>query len=727
MSGSPFSYRSFKLYTGLVVGILLPVNMIAQVDRSKAPEPGPAPAVHLSASGSFSLPNGLKVIVVEDHKLPLVSVQVRLDIPPIAQGDRAGLVEMVGDLLGAGTATRTKAQLDEAVDALGAHLGTGHDGVYINGLSKHLESLLEIASDVTLAASFPDAEVEKLRTRMLSTVQQRRSDPDSIAEAVGRSATFGRVHPYGEVTKETTLKGIKTEDVRAYYEYFFRPEKGYLIFVGDITLKQAKKLAKKYFGKWKSPNAKFGDANSGQLVIPVIGTVHTIQQPTTPRGDRRVVLVDRPGAKQSVIRVSYPLELEPRDLRNMSAQVMNTILGGGVFNARLMQNLREDKGYTYGAYSVLEADRYNGSFTASVSVRTEVTDSSVIEIIKEMDRLREDLVTQDELDLAKKYMAGSFARSLEDPRTVARFALNIQLNSLEKDHYDSYLQRLDAITPEDVRAAALAFLHPDNAVIFVVGDKENVQRGLIPLSKQSNMPIMQVDENGDRWKERPLDPITDRSANEIIEAYITAVGGRDAIALIKDLRIHMTGMVSEKELSITNWYEKGGKFRTETKLGKDVVEEVIMDGSRAVLRNGQESVELEDIGLEEVERMAMPIPEVEMERIAENVILVGHTKVNERPAFKVHIATISGTGISDYYDAETGLRLRREEQRTIAGRALLITTDYSDYKAEGGVMFPRSTYQTGGPMGGLRFTVKELVLNKGMVPGFFETGLGPQE
>lgn len=701
--------------------------MIAQVDRSKAPEPGPAPAVHLSATGSFTLANGLKVIVVEDHKLPLLSIEVRLDIPPITQGERAGLVDMVGDLLGSGTATRTKAELDEAVDALGAHLGTSHDGIYINGLSKHLESMLQIASDVTIGASFPDAEVEKVRTRLLSAVQQRRSDPDSIAEAVGRSATFGRVHPYGEVTQESTIKKITADDVRAYYRYFFRPDQGYLIFVGDITLKEAKKLAKKYFGKWRSTDAKFGDARSGQMEIPVLGTVYTLKEPTIPRGERRVVLVDRPGAKQSVIRVSYPLALEPRDLRNMSAQVMNTILGGGVFNARLMQNLREDKGYTYGAYSVLEADRYNGSFTASVSVRTEVTDSTVMEIIKEMDRLRQDLVTREELDLAKKYMAGSFARSLEDPRTVARFALNTQLNSLEKDHYDTYLQRLDAITAEDVRAAAIAFLHPENAVIFVVGDKENVQRGLIPLSRQSNMPIMQVDENGERWKEAPLDPITDRSAEDIIAAYVTAVGGKEAIARINDLRIHMTGLVDGQELSITNWHERGGKFRSETKLGKNVVDEVILDGSRAVQRNGQEIMELEDIKLEEVERMAIPIPEVDMKRIAENVILVGHTKVNDQAAFKVFIATISGTGINDYFDAETGLRLRREEQRNIAGRSVLITTDYSDYQAQGGVLFPRSIYQTGGPLGGLRLTVNELVLNKGMVPGFFETGLGPQE
>lgn len=727
MIGKPSLRRTFLSGSGLFVGLLLPALMNAQIDRSTAPAPGPAPAVTMAASTSFTLGNGMRVIVVENHKLPLVSVQVRVDVPPITQGERAGLVDMVGELLGAGTAKRGKVELDEAVDRLGANFSTSNDGVFIGGLSKHLESMLQIASEVTTSAAFPEAEFEKTRTRYMSSIQQRRSDPDAIAEAVGRSATFGRAHPYGEVTTEVTLKAIAPNDVRAYYEHFFRPDQAYLVFVGDITEKEARKLSKKYFGKWKADGEDIGDPASGELAIDGLGTVRTLKGPRTPNGNRRVVLVDRPGAAQSVIRVSFPLNLQPRDVRALDAQVMNTILGGGVFNARLMQNLREDKAYTYGAYSSLESDRFNGSFTASVSVRTEVTDSAVTEIIKEIEGLRDAPVTEEELDLAKKFMAGSFARSLEDPRTVARFALNTFLNKLEDDHYVTYLQRLEAVTREDVQAAAQAFLHPDNAVIFVVGDKEKVQRGLVPLSRQANMPIMQVDEDGERWRDKPLEPVTDRSAEDIIEAYLEALGGRTAIAKIKDLRLDIAAEVNGMPVEMTNWYGDGGRFRSETKLGGNVVQEVILDGSRAVSKSAEGDVELEDIGLEEVQRSAAPVPEMDMRLVAERMDIVGHTTIDERPVFKVNITTVSGTSMFDYFDAESGLRLRREEQRNVGGRSLIITTDYLDHQPEAGVLFPRTMVQTGGPMGGLTLKVKEVAVNKGTIPGFFETGLGPQE
>src|SRR5690606_26513028 len=192
----------------------------------------------------------------------------------------------------------------------------------------------------------------------------------------------------------------------------------------------------------------------GTETVEGLGELRILQKPVNAGGTRRVSFVDRSGAAQSVIRVSFPLILPPNDIRAMSAQVMNTILGGGVFNGRLMQNLREKNAFTYGANSHLEIDRHNSSFTAMVSVRTEVTDSAVTEIMNEIERLRQEPITEEELEIAKNYMAGSFARSLEDPRTVGRFALNTFLNDLPKDHYATYLKRLEAITTEDVERAA---------------------------------------------------------------------------------------------------------------------------------------------------------------------------------------------------------------------------------------------------------------------------------
>lgn len=727
ITSKPLQYKAARAGMALAGSMLLPVLMNAQIDRSTPPAPGPAPIVQMAGHTSFALSNGLQVIVVENHKLPLVSIQMRFDIPPVVQGDKAGYVDMVGDLLATGTTTRSKAELDEAVDRIGATFSTSNDGVFITGLRKNLDEMLAITADVVKAPTFPAAEFEKVRTRYLSSIQQRKSDPDAIAEAVGRSVTFSPTHPYGEVTTEKSLSKIEPGHMRAYYDRFFRPEKGYLVFVGDITAKEAKKLAKAAFGKWKMPDTVVNRNDDGSEEVKGLGTVRYLKAPKTAAGVRRVVLVDRPGAAQSVIRVTFPLDLQPRDIRALNAQVMNTILGGGVFNARLMQNLRENKAFTYGAYSNLEADRFNGSFTASVSVRTEVTDSAVTEIIKELERLRNEPVTAEELDLAKRYMAGSFARNLEDPRTAARFALNTYLNGLEKDHYATYLQRLEAVTLADVQAAANAFIHPDNAIIFVVGDKEKVRDGLVPLSMQANMPIMQLDENGERWREPALERVTDRSAEDIIEAYLKALGGREAIAKIQDLRIDLKAELGGMSIMMTNWYGSGGAFRSETKMGPTVVQEIILDGERAVSKGPQGSHELEDIDLDEVRRSSVPVPEMDMSKVAERIAIVGRTKIGDRDAFKVHVTTLSGTTISDYYDAENGLRLRREEERSMGGRTAVITTDYSDHEAASGVLFPRTITQSGGPMGVLSLSVSDVAVNKGTLPGFFETGLPPRE
>lgn len=727
ITSKPLQHKAARVGMALAGSMLLPVLMNAQIDRSTPPAPGPAPIVQMAGHTSFALSNGLQVIVVENHKLPLVSIQMRFDIPPVVQGDKAGYVDMVGDLLATGTTTRSKAELDEAVDRIGATFSTSNDGVFITGLRKNLDEMLAITADVVKAPTFPAAEFEKVRTRYLSSIQQRKSDPDAIAEAVGRSVTFSPTHPYGEVTTEKSLSKIEPGHMRAYYDRFFRPEKGYLVFVGDITAKEAKKLAKAAFGKWKMPDTVVNRNDDGSEEVKGLGTVRYLKAPKTASGVRRVMLVDRPGAAQSVIRVTFPLDLQPRDIRALNAQVMNTILGGGVFNARLMQNLRENKAFTYGAYSNLEADRFNGSFTASVSVRTEVTDSAVTEIIKELERLRNEPVTAEELDLAKRYMAGSFARNLEDPRTAARFALNTYLNGLEKDHYATYLQRLEAVTLADVQAAANAFIHPDNAIIFVVGDKEKVRDGLVPLSMQANMPIMQLDENGERWREPALERVTDRSAEDIIEAYLKALGGREAIAKIKDLRIDLKAELGGMSIMMTNWYGSGGAFRSETKMGPTVVQEIILDGERAVSKGPQGSHELEDIDLDEVRRSSVPVPEMDMSKVAERIAIVGRTKIGDRDAFKVHVTTLSGTTISDYYDAESGLRLRREEERSMGGRTAVITTDYSDHEAASGVLFPRTITQSGGPMGVLSLSVSDVAVNKGTLPGFFETGLPPRE
>ena len=716
--------RSTRIGVLLAVGLLAPVLMNAQIDRSKPPMPGPAPAVDIGGHHTFTLKNGFRVIVVENHKLPMVNVQVRFDIPPIVQGDKAGYIDFLGDLLASGTATRTKAQLDEQVDQLGATLAPTNDGLYASGLKKNLPALMTLVQDVITQPSFQEAEFEKVRTRTRSAIQQRKEEPDAIAEVVGRAVTYGRVHPYGEVMTERTLENIATKHIKAYYDLFFRPEKGYLVFVGDITEKEAKDLAQDHFGGWRPQRPATTKNDDGSEDMEGLGKVRVMPKLATPGGVRRVFVVDRPGSPQSVVRVSFPLNLQPRDIRALSAQVVNTILGGGVFNARLMQNLREDKGWTYGAYSTMESDRFNGHFQASVSVRTAVTDSAVAEIIREMERMRNEPVSDEELDLAKRYMAGSFARGLEDPRTVARFALNTYLNELAPDHYATYLKRLEAISTADVQAAAQAFLHPDQAIILVVGDLASFDTELAALSRDRSYPVMQLDENGAPWEEE-ITPITDRKAETVIEDYLKAIGGRNLVGQVKNMRRVMSVQRGAEELKVTEWFGTDRQYRSETTLGKQQLEAVIHDGQRAGRTDAQGQVELTDVDLQDLQFYAAPVPELDLTGRLDRMVLAGRTEVDGKEAYKVILMTQHGTTVADYFDAATGLKLKRMEQKFMNGSNQRIITTYGDYRTVGGVQFPYRIGQTGGALGRVQFTVTELEVNKGVLPGFFTTGLPP--
>ncbi|NJM93412.1 MAG: insulinase family protein [Cytophagales bacterium] len=250
------------------------------------------------------------------------------------------------------------------------------------------------------------------------------------------------------------------EDCRKYYETWFRPNISYLVVVGDLSLAETKKLVSSYFGKWKkaeTPKQEFAPA---------------LQPEKT-----QIVMVDKDDAVQSVIQVGYPITYTPGSPDAIPASVMNFVLGGGA-SSRLFMNLREDKAYTYGAYSSLSSDEYMGRFGASASVRNAVTDSAVQEIMAEMKKMREDTVSTNELARTKNYLMGSFARSLEDKQTVGNFALNIERYKLPKDYYQNYLKNLEAVNKVDVGKMAQKYILPEQAYIIVVGKKSETAQGL---------------------------------------------------------------------------------------------------------------------------------------------------------------------------------------------------------------------------------------------------------
>lgn len=696
--------------------LLFSMSSIAQIDRTKAPKAGPAPKVDLKKAETFKLENGLTVIVVENHKLPKVDIQMKFDIPLVHQGENAGYIDMLGQLLASGTRRHTKQDIDEMVDGAGAKLYTSKDGIYISTLKKSFPKMMDLVYAITVSSSFPPEEFVKEKKRFESSITQRQDDPDEISATVAKALTYRKGHPYGEVVTEESLAKVQRKHVESYYKRYFTPENGYLVFVGDISKKEAKETAEKYFLQWKGSGTARVFDQDGNEIVDGIGVVRAVTKHAQPLKERRVAFVDKPGSTQSIIKVVYPVDLKPNDDRLLAAQVMNTILGGGVFNARLMQNLREDKAYTYGAYSSLKSDRYVGGFTASTSVRNEVTRQAIGQTLFEMQRMREDEVTKEELDLAKSYLAGQFGRSLEDPKTIARFALNTALYGLPEDHYKTYLERLDKITTADVLKAAQDFILDKRAYVTVVGDKEQVANTLTAFSERQS--VVYYDANGDIYREKTERPPSDLTAQQVMDKYYAAIGGKSRLDAVNDLQVIMSTVYDEKDVLSVTMKSKPNNYRYEMTIGNNIVTKIVYDGTKAMLLDEYGYTTEMDLDVYEVKTDAQVFPELTYFDGRFRVMLSGSVEIEGEKAWKLTIQTENGNVFFEYYSADSGLKLKRSERKYTDNGTVEFNTSYKDYRSVDGIMFPHLVKESSSL--NLTFVVDKIELNKGIGPALFQ-------
>ena len=354
--------------------VLFTNSLFAQLDRSIQPKPGSAPEFKIGESKLFTLDNGLKVIVVENHKIPRVSYQLTIDVDPIMENDAVGYVEMAGELIKTGTTMKSKVEIDEAIDFIGSDFYTYQNGMYGLTLTKYRHEFLTIMSDVLLNPSYLEKEIEKSKKQQISGLVSSKTKPEFIANRVGQKLRNGS-HPFGEIATEATIENITRDHIVKYYNTYYKPNTSYLVIVGDITLNDAEKDAEKYFGSWKK-----GDVPS-----------HEYQFPNKNVGTR-VVFINKDDAVQSYINITYPVNLKTGASDAILALLANDVLGSGVFSARLLSNLREDKGYTYGAYSRLSKSSHVGNFRAFAQVKSDVTEDAVNQFIIEMDRMKNELV-----------------------------------------------------------------------------------------------------------------------------------------------------------------------------------------------------------------------------------------------------------------------------------------------------------------------------------------------
>ncbi len=678
----------------LLFAFIFSLPSLAQVDRSKMPKPGPAPEIHLGKYESFKLPNGLKVFVVENHKLPRISLSLVVDRDPIREKDAVGYLEAAGDLLRTGTKTKTKDQLDKEIDFIGATISTSSMGVFATSLSELKEKLISIMSNIVLNSDFKQAELDKIIKRMRSALAAQKDDPESISNTVENAVLFGKDHPYGEVETDETLGNITLQKCKNYYSTYFAPNISYLAVVGDITPQKAKALITKYFGSWKKKD------------VPRF----TYKTPTAPK-EREVALVDRENSVQSVIDVSYPIRLKLGDPDLIKATVANTILGGGVF--RLFENLREKHSYTYGAYSSLIQDRVVGNFSATTEVRNTVTDSSIAQILYEMNRIRNEKVPKDELQMAKNYMTGNFAINLEHPQTIATYAINIDRYNLPKDYYQNYLKNIAAVTADDVQKMAQKFILPDNSYVIVVGKGSQIESTL----KQFG-PVILYDQYGDKIDTTKNKAPKGVTANTVINKYIKAIGGRENLEKVKDKTTVMSGSVQGMNIKMKIYQKVPNKIKQELDAGV-IKQETYYDGKKGIVLSGGNTVDITGEALETMKYQAMMHPIYIIDSLNIKTKLLGIEKVNGKDAYKIEVTLPNGKNWIEYFDPDTGYKIKDSQDITVPQGTFTKVNEYSDFRNVDGVIYPFKLKQTTGPQS-LEMTVKSIKVNTGIPDSTFE-------
>ena len=693
-----------------ILGLAMVVAATAQpLNRSIKPKPGPAPEIQLGKTDNFTLPNGMKVFVVENHKLPVVTCSIQFDVKPELEGDMAGYQDMMSELLLAGTKTRSKDKLNGEIDFLGARINATSNSLSGYGLKKYMDKIFDLMGDVAMNAVISDEELENAKKKTLSGMETEKNDPDAMVRNVSAAVNFGSNHPYGEVATVETVKKITAERCRKYYETYFRPNVAYMAVVGDITLDEVKPLIEKCFGKWEKR-----DVPVTNYTVPAVASTHLT----------KVAFAPRTAAVQSVVSVTYPIDLKPGTDDVIKARVANTVLGGGS-QGRLFLDLREKHAWTYGAYSSIKDDELCGSFSATVKCRNVVSDSSVGAILDEMNLMQTEKVQDTALQNSINYLSGSFSIGLEDPSKVAQFAINIEKYHMPKDYYQNYLKNLSMVTADDVVAMAKKYIHADRANIVVAGSKDEVAAKLAKFSADGKIDY--YDYTGKQYTPSETKAVpAGLTADAVYKKYIAAMGGENAYNSIKDLKIVSAGSVQGMNISIVEMKKAPNKWKQYIEANmngsKMIVQKQAYNGTKAYQEQMGKKADITGDDLEQVVESADFASDIHPEKYGIVRTLKGMEAIDGADAYVVEAVNKAGKKSTEYYNAATGLLVRRIQTMKNEQGSITQISDYRDYREVPGTGGYKVPYDVSENDGGntVNAKVESVEANKGIADSEFE-------
>ncbi len=676
----------------LIVVFLVSIGAQAQIDRSIQPKPGPAPKIKLGKPQSFNLKNGLRVMVVENHKLPRVSASLSLDNGPIFEGEKAGVMSLLSSLLGSGSKNISKDDFNEKVDFLGAQIYFGSQSANMSSLSKYFPTVLDLMADAAKNPVFTQEEFDTEVTKLVEGLKMGENSVGEIANRVQGVLTYGKKHPYGEFATETSVKNVQLSDVQHFYDTYFVPNNAYLVIIGDVNFKKVKKLVKKQFGNWKK------------------GTVPNYTMPSVSNvAQTEINFINMPNAVQSDVSVISTTHLTMNNPDYYAVLLANQILGGD-FDSYLNMNLREKNGYTYGARSRLSTSRHTvAKFKARTTVRNTVTDSTVVEIMKEINNIRTIDVSAEKLKAVKSGYVGKFVMALERPSTLARYALNIETNKLPSNYYKNYLANINKVTVADIKRVAQKYFTTEKARIVITGKAIDV----LPNLEKTGYTIRYFDKQGNSTdKPEMTKPIpAGITKKTVINSYFDAIGGKDKVAAITStLTVYETEMNGSK-VSVTEKRTATHYLASTAMNGATMMKVTAHDGG--VFMNGQA------MPSEMANELKVLGTFIEFYLLNnENSTLSAIEMIDGKEAYVIK-TTGEIVNTSIYYDTKTGLKLKEVQAISMGGRTQNQEATYSEYKTFNGIKFATKKTGSMGPQK-MTFTLSEAKINEGVSDADFK-------
>ena len=673
------------------------------IDRTKKPSPGPAPVITLKDPVTYKLPNGITVLIVEDHKLPRVSSSFYIDAGPIKEGSKAGVITLMGEMLNEGTKDLSKAAFDEAVDKIGADVNLSSSGGTATALTRYFSQAFALMGKAIKSPAFTEESFQKLKSLTLTGMKSNEKNVKAVSARLINALAYGKEHPLGEFETEESIKNLSLADVKTAYQKYITPSRSYLTIIGDIKPETAKALVQQVFGSFKG----------SPLLLPSLALV------TNP-AKTEIDVADMPNAVQSEITITNLVDLKMNNPDYFAVLLANQILGGSS-SSRLFNNLREKRGFTYGAYSSIQAGRFQNLFTSTAAVRTAKTDSSVMEFISEINTLRSDKVSDEELANAKALYNGKFALGLEDPARTASFARNILINDLPKDFYKTYLQKINAVTKGDIQRVARKYFNGNNTRVIVVGNTAQMKDALASL----NYPVKMYDRYANPVVDAPKSTSAmNVKASDVFNNYLTAMGGSESLKKVSSIFASMTMQMQGMNLQVQIKNMLPNMESMTMLMGGNVVMKTSFNGTTGYQ---QQMGNKKDLSADEIKEKNLVTGLFEQLDYVSNPAfkaeVKGTEKINGSDAYKIEVTYPNGVTKTEYYDLSSKFLVRREETKTSNNVSASTTTDYSDYKKVGMITYPYSqtlTISAGGQQQTLEMKATDVKINEGVTPADFQ-------